>query len=350
MYVAKKFQVISIILVLLFVLIGCYVVSIIFWDTHSYESVIAHSYNIPKVIENKEYNGDYLGSLINLKSIKISLVAVVVAAIGCIFTFIAFLMQKEANDIHRNDIAAEHLVENHLKLIDIYRDVVKQIDINGMLSGQAAFHFLFYELKSLYVHLLDSYPFFQAAQYRDAAVYASMKIFMSGCTDGDNSKLIVALEKHLGSDLPEHVEWESLMCGLERLNVDFVTKREPPKCFIFAKYKDPNLFPQLPPLYKGQLQRLSPYFNLIELFLKLSSKSASINRSDAEVVDLYKELFTKQLSIHEAAMLNMYFRFKNFESGCTMFSNEAIRQMTQQINQFPATFDMDHEDFCKPSY
>lgn len=337
----------TVLLLILFVLL----VSNFANDIVSYESAITNSYDVQGAIAKRQYAGDYVASLINVKSIKISIIAVIIAAIGSMLTFAAFMIQKRANEIHRRDIALERLIGNYFKLIDLYRDVVNRIDINGILTGQAAFHFLFYELKSIYVFVTGKYPFLREKKNTDMAVYISMKIYMSGCTDGDNSKLVQGIEQKLGPAIAERIDLNKLMMELEELNKRFLEKRQPPECFIIAKYTDKKLYPELPPLYKGQLQRLSPYFNIIELFLKLAKRSEDCEVSERETVDLYRQMFAGQLTIHEAALLDLYFRYRKFESPSgESYAKEDVALLVRQIEQFPATFDFDNSQYCQHSY
>lgn len=314
------------------------------FDISSYENAISEVYNFPSQIYNHNYDGDYVASIISAKSVKISLLAILISAVGSYLTFIAFIQQKEANKIHRNDIKDERLIANYIKLMDTHRDLVKSVSKGDNLCGHGAFHFIFYELKSIYVHLVSKYPSMREASCKDIASYICFKIFMSGCTGNDDSKLEDSILSKVATKYNGELLLQDFMRSLEDLNQKFVQDRIPPACFVFAKYKDEEAFPKLPSLYKGNLERLSSYFNLIDIFMNMEKKE-SLSTSTA----LYREMFAMQFSIHESAILDFYFRYKKVENNLE-YDTSLVELLCSQRKQFPATFDIDHEEFCKNVY
>lgn len=325
---------------LLIVILGLFVyIAILMKDILFYESTISEVYNVSTQIVDKEYEGDYVASIIDAKSVKISIIAIVITAIGSLLTFAAFLIQKQANEIHRTDIKTERLIANYTKLMDVHCDIINSIKIGADLKGHAAFHFLFYELKSIYAHLVEKYPFLKNPSHTYAATHICMKIFMSGCTGEDDSKLIHGIHSDIGSEY-DKLDLETFIKELVEINRQFINYRIPPSCFIFEKYSNEKEFPNLPPLYKGNLQRLSSYFNLVDVFLCLEGNMPSLQ------TELYRKMFAMQFSIHESAILDFYFR-SMAKDGSTDKCQSSILLLCEARKQYPATFDIDNEEFCK---
>ena len=327
--------------ILVAILIGIffYIVIIFMNDILFYEDSLSEVYNVPSLITERSYSGDYVASIIDAKSVKISLLAIIISALGSILTFAAFIIQKQANEIHREDIKTERTIANYTKLMDTHRDTINAVKIGANLQGHSAFHFMFYELKSIYVHLVTKYPYLRDSAHTSIAAYIAIKIFMSGCTGKDDSKLIDGIRAKIG---PEHTQLDLAFFTRElmQLNKNFVEKRIPPACFVFAKYENEKEFPTRPDLYKGNLQRLSNYFNLVDVFLSLEGNTPNPQTK------LYRQMFAMQFSIHEAAILDIYFRYKQIESNA-IHPQEYIALLCDQRKQYPATFDIENADFCK---
>ena len=341
MKIPHKNSILATLVVALFIAIFGYIF-LLLSDILFYERSISQAYDLPTQINSRSYDGDYVASIIDAKSVKISLIAIIISALGSILTFVAFIVQKRANEIHREDIKNEHLIANYTKLMDTHRDIVKSVTVNKILNGYDAFHFLFYELKSIYVHLVQKHPFMRDKEYKDVASYICLKLYMSGSTGGDDSKLIETIFRSIGEQYREKINLQEFTNSLEKLNHNFVNKRKAPAGFIMAKYKKAKEFPILPPLYKGHLQQLSSYFNLIDMFMSLEDRESSTQTM------LYRKMFAMQLSIHESAILDFYFRFKSVESNAR-YDASMITLLCEQRLQFPATFDIDNELFCKGS-
>ena len=309
-------------------------------DIRFYEESLSTIYESHSPINDNNYNGDYVATIIDAKNVKSSIVAIIISAIGGILTFLAFIIQHRANEMHREDIKAERLISNYLKLMDIHREIINSVKIGNNLQGHSSFHFLFYELKSIYVHLIEKYPFMRQAEHTSVACYISIKIYMSGCTGKDDSKLVNGIRSKIG-DKYDSIDFVQFIRELEQMNTSFVKDRVPPSCFVFAKYESKMDFPILPPLYKGNLQRLSSYFNLVLMFLRLD------NIDSSPTTELYKQMFAAQFSIHESAILDIYFRYEQIEHNVNWFTNETAIELCAQRMQFPETFDIENASFCK---
>lgn len=329
----NKLLIVSIFMIIVFL----YILYTFSYDLQLYEETISNVYKVPQKISSGEYNGDVVSAIISARNVKISILAIVISAIGSFLTFFAFLMQKKANEMHREEIKTEHLLASYEKLMDVHRDCVSQISLCDTIYGVASFHFLFYELKSIYIRLTDKYPFLKNNSFRDYAMYISMDIFMSGIT-GLESKDYYSIEllKEKLPQLKDKIDFYALAKDLENLNQDFVKNRVPPRCFIFVKYKNKSEYPKLPPLYKGNLHRLSSYFKIFEAF-------ANFEKTPSKDTELHRKLFTTQLSVHEAAILNFYFRYKFIKDG-TQYNKDIISLLTEQINNRP-TFNIELDLF-----
>lgn len=321
----------------LFVFAFGYLLFIFSNDMQFYEETISEVYKVPQQLSNGKYEGDYVSAIISARNVKISILAIIISAIGSFLTFYAFLMQKRANEIHREEIKNEHIIASYEKLMDVHRDCVNHISLSDTIYGAPSFHFLFYELKSIFIHLTDKYPFMKKDTLKNYAVYISMEIFLRGI-NGDKTKdylIIEPLYKKL-SKLSIEIDLYELTKELEELNVAFKKNRTAPRCFIFVKYQNKSEYPKLPVLYKGNLHRLSSYFKIFEAYAKLEEVPS-------KNTELHRKLFPTQLSIHESAILDFYFRYKFIEDG-TQYNEEVVNLLIEQAKRIP-TFNIEHEQF-----
>ena len=91
----------------------------------------------------------------------------------------------------------------------------------------------------------------------------------------------------------------------------------------------------------GLLMALSSYFNWVLMFLRLE------NTDSSPTTELYKQMFAAQFSIHESAILDIYFRYEQVEHNENWFTNETAIELCAQRMQFPETFDIENASFCK---
>ncbi len=323
--------------IILFVFAFGYLLYFFSHDIQFYEETISKVYKVPQQLSNGKYEGDYVSAIISARNVKISILAILISAIGSFLTFYAFLMQKKANEIHREEIKNEHIIASYEKLMDVHRDCVNHITLSDSIYGAPSFHFLFYELKSIYIHLTDKYPFLKDESYKNYAVYISMELFLRGIT-GNKSKdyLIVKPIREKLSLIKKDIDYYTLTRELEELNVNFVKNRKAPRCFIFVKYQNQSEYPHLPTLYKGNLHRLSSYFKIFEAY-------ANLEENPSKNTELHRKLFTTQLSIHESAILDFYFRYKFIDDG-TQYNKDVVNLITEQAKRIP-TFNLEHKQF-----
>lgn len=321
----------------LFVIAFGYLIYIFSNDIQFYEETISEVYKVPQRLTNGNYEGDYVSAIISARNVKISILAIIISAIGSFLTFYAFLMQKKANEIHREEIKNEHIIASYEKLMDVHRDCVNHISLCETINGASSFHFLFYELKSIYIHITDKYPFLKDDTLKNYAVYISMKFFMRGIT-GDKSKdyfIIEPLKEKL-SHLGDKIDYYAITKELEDINIKFTKNRIAPRCFIFVKYKNKSEYPKLPTLYKGNLHRLSSYFKIFEAYTNLEDEPS-------KNTELHRKLFPTQLTIHESAILDFYFRYRLIEDGIE-YNKEYVNLLIEQASHIP-TFNIENKQF-----
>lgn len=321
---------------LVFIAFG-YLIFIFSNDMQFYEDTISEVYKVPQRLTNGKYEGDYVSAIISARNVKISIWAIIISAIGSFLTFYAFLMQKKANEIHREEIKNEHIITSYEKLMDVHRDCVNHISLCETIYGASSFHFLFYELKSIYIHITDKYSFLKDDSLKNYAVYISMKFFMRGIT-GEKTKdyLIIEPLKEKLSQLSDKIDYYTVTKELEDINKKFSKNRIAPRCFIFVKYKNKSEYPQLPTLYKGNLHRLSSYFKIFEAYTNLEDEPS-------KNTELHRKLFPTQLTIHESAILDFYFRYRLIEDG-TEYNKEYVNLLTEQASHIP-TFNIEDKQF-----
>lgn len=274
-----------------------------------------------------------------------------VAIIASFMTFIAFWVQYKANEQQRQDIAIERFENNFFKLLDIYREIIMNINLENRIKGQTAFHFIFYEFKSI---LYETQASFRKLE-KESSLYISFEIFMSGIVKKGNPVLNTRIVKHLEQkhiDIPLNMKYmlDQLEVRLIINNEKFKKKEGIPTCFRVEKYDPESIFPNL---YKGHLEKLTPYFNMVALIGRYLKKNEYLLK---ETSLQYKDMFLHQLTNHEIALIHIYIAFMKYKSdekagdqhGEMLLDSKDMQNMSELIQMYPITFDWRNSNFTNP--
>lgn len=269
-----------------------------------------------------------------------------VAMLAAFMTFVAFWMQYKTHVQQREDISQERYVNNFMKLIDIYREIVNTINLEDKIKGRPAFHFIFYEFKSIYSAVHRKYIGFEDI----AVLYISFEIFMSGIVEKGNpvlnNRIVELLRKKGHTNLP--CDFQQKLDELEReliqANANFQNTKEPPMCFRVEKYREDMVFPNL---YKGYMDKLTSYFNITYLVLTFLNANKNIT---PEVKTLKESMFSMQLTNHEISLIVMYMYYIRYrDEGKPRIQECPDITFLEDLNKrFPNTFYWKDPRFIEP--
>lgn len=266
------------------------------------------------------------------------IVGPVVALLAAFMAFCAFWVQCKTYARQCEDIVRERLTGQFMKLMDIYRDTLHNINLENKIHGQPAFHFIFYEFKSIYAAVCDKSGKMIALKDVDL-LYISFEIFMSGIVRKKNpilnNRIINRLrkEKYTITD-GFRDDLDKLERRLVDANCDLRKKGEPPRCFRKEKYpKDMNF----PNLYKGYMDKLTSYFNTIDLILLFLQRHRVERRTD---VEFFEQMFASQLNLHEVSLIVIYLEYVRYRDKRQENMSESLDfSFLEKLNKrFPKTF------------
>lgn len=294
-----------------------------------------------------------------------------IALIAAILTFYAFYVQYKANNNQQKDIVIERFRDNFFKQLDIYRNLVNNLYLSEDIRGQWAFHFIFYELKSVHYYttknlVLDDLIKNPKIIVKDKSelikclhLYVAYEIVLSGLpvikdydfrneakdSEGDRCDSIICrrISKRF-KDKFELNETEKAiledridkLCRLlVEMSVDYKegSKRKiyffPTKIYKNIKYS----------LFYGWLPRVEPLLNQsCYIFQYLNSPKHDFNKNYNKqykddilgIAKYYKPLFIRQLTHYEAALIYSYTYFLKIEE----FLDALQKDKNIDINNF----------------
>lgn len=269
---------------------------------------------------------DYKDPIASQFSSFIDIYGVYIALVGAILTFLAFYIQYDFNKKQRREIKEERFLNQFTFLISLHNEKVGNLKLGKDVDeGQAGFHFLFYEFKSLCYYI--RYYFSSSLEKEEEArkecipnkkvlqgewdtmkVYAywGYAIFQSGLIDGHkhdeklNERIV---SKFFTSDDPL---WLSLVEGL-----NIIEDAIPTDCTLNVPYISQRVYSgrEQVRLYQGHFRLLSSYFRNIELIIQHLKKTK--DNSDIDyMIDYCRNVFAAQLSTHEMGLIYAYLNYR----------------------------------------
>jgi hypothetical protein len=312
-----------------------------------------------------------------------------VAIIAAALTYVAFMVQYKANKQQRDDIAVERFTNHVQQLINIYRDMVNNMYLyKSNIKGQPSFHFIFYEFKSIYRYISRQVIGYEyktkkvSNELKSAIEYIAFEIFLSGLIQKNttqkgkyaNGKLNIRIRETIENeaaketienkadivDLIEKIKKEELLEKIEDGLIDIRDNYQKNRCIIIggdAKDKKIEGFPdsryeidEIRQLYKGNLPRLSSFFNHFYNILDYLAEK-EIENVKKEKDNSIKKMLICQMGVHEIGITKAYYSFKSYITE-TKEKNEKIYEYINEmekemINNYKDTFIWDSPNFLK---
>ncbi|WP_439490366.1 hypothetical protein [Algoriphagus sp.] len=123
---------------------------IIIWILRSIGFILTISLFIPLLSTIDKSYITYIGPFGDaINGITAPFIGLIVA----ILTFMAFIVQFEANENQRNDIRIERFENKYYEMIRLHRENVNEIEIDGIFKGRTAFEKMYEEYKFMYKEL-----------------------------------------------------------------------------------------------------------------------------------------------------------------------------------------------------
>ncbi len=260
----------------------------------------------PMEIKNKEIG--HITSFINIKSLYIAIWGVVVALIGAICTFIAFMVQT----IHNKKLSAdnrEERFENKLFFfLTMYKNIVENMEVSNVCKSHKAFNFYFYELQALHYIIqklnIKNLP-------NEELISLCMSISLNGITpnsNGNEQDLIYYKYR----DILSKEDYFRICQSIEKLkiidNKKLTQLRNERKLTLFTNYANIQLIEGRRVFwFWGKRWDLIPYMKLIHTsFSYINKYCKSIKHKSEKQKYYYLDLLNSQMSDHELAFLYIF--------------------------------------------
>lgn len=277
----------------------------------------------------------------------------------------ALKIQKQQYEDQRVDIEKERFENKYFKMLDVYREAANFIHIENIGTGNIAFHYMYYEFKSLYI-------LFQKLCTRDNImiekkdmVKIAFVIFYYGITEGENYTI-----KHM---LREQYNYsEEKMVEVERFINEVLEIQRCQKCFCIDKkgicsnhcknemikierlkkkvgflheYLD---YGQKFKIYDGHMFNLSSYFLFIQNIIEYVISQKEYKKVDEKNDEFYIEFLRSQLGAHETVLLYFYgisefnpsFEYKKYFEKYDILKYISIGTISQVISFEEANLDI----------
>ena len=313
-------------------------------ESHQLMRFMTVDYELGSIDEKAAWVGTTLGGVIGL---RVALAGSVLAFVGAMFTFIAFYIQYEANNIQqgqfteqKKDLAKERFENKFFAMLDIYRSIVQSVEVEQVGVGKRAFHFMFFEFKALYVRMWelgllktpvtgghDEGERYESQRRRERVLKVAFNLFING---------VGSVNQRIKDTCSGLISSEELECILQ--DVQQIQQRNR-KIFTgdvryLKDYKGKHF-----PVFDGHRFRLVNYYRQVYMIIHYLYEQDEQFLDEGEK-EFYLQLFCSQMSEHEIALIKAY------DS-----SNEKITVEEENIKEifnvfhFHSTLDWDNQNF-----
>lgn len=241
------------------------------------------------------------GSPSNIGATFGGIAAPFVSIVAIWVTFQAFWVQYESNlyqrsvtDGQRKDILEERFENKFFNFINLLRDQEKDTIIPHVGISKQAFHFMFYEYKTLCYQLHVKEVFASAEDRLSIEKQQAFHLFLNGVSSSSISRLT--------EDTPDIDPIK-----LKRLNDELLAEQENallsnkrPK--YLRDYSEKGI-----KLYDGHRLRLVSFYRGFCMTLQYMFRNTDEGAIKGKDIDLYRNLLLSQLSEHEMALLKIMF-------------------------------------------
>lgn len=222
---------------------------------------------------------------------ELSSISILVAAIGALLTFIAFMIQYLFNKKQKDDLTDERF-ENHLfHFLNSYREICNEMEIRHVGRGKTAFHYMFYEYKAIY-NLLLKQEIIAPKNDRNLNELA-FTLFLDGVSR--NFKPVLQSEIADKDKLTDI--WSDLL-DLQEASENNTAENPSDKGVVYlADYRGRNI-----QYFHGHRPRLIPYFHyLFLIFDYLIDEEIPFEKKMKKL-----RFLSSQMSEHEIGLLYAY--------------------------------------------
>lgn len=279
-------------------------------ESHQLMKFMTVDYELENIDEESAWVGTTLGGVVG---VRVALAGSVLAFVGAMFTFIAFYIQYEANNIQqgqfteqKKDLAKERFENKFFAMLDIYRNIVQSVEMEQVGSGKRAFHFMFFEFKALYVRVWElgllRTPFgggsdegerYESQRRRERVLKVAFNLFMNG-VGTVNHRIKDTCKELISSKELERIL--SVVQQAQKENEDVFTGN----VRYLGDYKGRHF-----PVFDGHRLRLVSYFRQVYMIIHFLYEQDKKFLNDEEK-DFYLRLFCSQMSEHEIALIKAY--------------------------------------------
>lgn len=289
-----------------------------------------------------------------------------IAILAAYLTFMAFWVQFRFNENQKNDLTRERFENSFYKLMDIYHDKIRNINIGNTVTGQPSFRYIFYELKDV---LRRTQNTFSITEYDKLYLYIGYEIFMSGVIE---DRSVYKLNKRIKDNYEKHLMEQEKSKGrainnlnkttyiyIEKLLQDieyelvFVNKNFKSRNYCQTKGLYWQIFPKGVNLYYGHLPQLKPYLNhvyfminYLDAYEKEYKKYADSDPIKKTIANC-KEIFLSQLTYHEMGIISICANAEYLDlfNGDPQIKPNTIEDINKRMTKYAATFLWTSPDF-----
>lgn len=226
------------------------------------------------------------GLILEYHNSRVNTGALAVAITSTILTFLAFYIQYAFNKQQRNDISEERKENQFFHLLDVYRGICSNSDVDGKIFGKKAFHYMFYEYKAIFYIISEDEEIKALNLNIYDKNYLAFVFFLNGITPN-------ALPTYLNSCLSEELRIKILLKVREHL----YNNRSHKKITYLMDYDEKNIM-----FADGHRPVFIPYMKYVYLIVEyvISSEMSDKKRKN------YIKYLTSEMSDHEIGLLYAY--------------------------------------------
>ncbi|MDR2084876.1 MAG: hypothetical protein LBP67_07770 [Bacteroidales bacterium] len=287
------------------------------------QTLLNKIYHLDNSLDSHIFNGNNtkaktyvpISDYINIKQLYIAAGSILVALIGAILTFFAFWVQTSYNKKTRTEANRERFESRFFLFINMYNELVNEIEIINVCKGHQSFNFLFYEIQALFYIIkdLNIQSIDGSTLTKDEIMSISVSITISGITPNnyrDNIDLIYSMYKDiiLKEDYVNICNQIKKYVNIDNDDLEVLYKEE--RFTLFWNYAYIQLKEKKQVYwFIGRRSYLIPYFKLIRSkFMYIDKylegqKKLNLNINDEK--NYYLQLSNSSMSEHELAVLYM---------------------------------------------
>lgn len=234
-----------------------------------------------------------------------------VAIIGAIFTFLAFYVQYLFNAAQKEDISRERFENGYAHMLDVFREIGKELDVPGAGKGKVALHYMFYEYKAIFYQLVDRKVIDSSDVEKMNKV--AFSVFLNGISENFGSDITVC-----ELDESEKKALNAFCSSMIACQKDSEAGRDR-GVYYLSDYKGKFI-----KYFDGHRMRMVPYFKyLIGIFDYIRENEKKYQNKEVVLRQLFSEM-----SDHELGLVYSYFKYRGISD-----YDDYLGYMTETIDK-----------------